>query len=114
MLNKTLRVAFVAFAATLLAQTSAVQAQEEVWKYGGRIDEINYAHQRIMVNDLSLQLTGSSRLFSAEGKRIDASDLAIGNTVGVNFEILPGVGRALIELQIYPDGTQPRLDHEEE
>lgn len=114
MFNNVLRTALFAAAVTLLSQTGAAQAEEKVWMHAGRIDTIDHVHQRMVVNDLSMKLTGSSQLFSVERKPIAASDLAVGAIVGIDYERLPGIGRVLVELQIYGPGSKPRLDSDGE
>lgn len=114
MFTKVIRTAMLATAVTFLAQVGAVQAQQKAWMYGGQIDKIDHANHIIMVNDLPLQYTATSLMYSHGRKPIAAAELTVGDTVGVNFKTQPGMGRVITEIQRYRPGTKPRLDNSDE
>lgn len=114
MYNKVSRIALLGILQGLLLVAGGAMAQEKSWMYAGPIDRVDAVQQKIMVNDLEMQLTGSSRLLSAKGTPITTGELKVGTVVGVNFAQLPGTGRVLVELQVYPRGKKPRLDNEDE
>lgn len=86
---------------------------EKYWMHAGAIDSISYDKGRIIVDDLELIVIATSKTSDSSGKPLALPFLKKGNIVGVNYTMLPGIGRVLVKLQVYPAGSTPRTDSED-
>jgi len=75
--------------------------------YVGNIDQLDLKSQTVIVNDLMLKITASSKISSYRGGDISARLLKPGDLVGVNAEYSPQMGRLITELHVYPDNAKP-------
>lgn len=103
-LKKLLSLGLLAMALALTVPAHA----EKLWDHVGKIDSINGAQQTLMINDLPLKVTASTRFYSAGGTKLTFSDLKRGQMVGCLIEHVPGIGSVVTELRVYPANSRPR------
>lgn len=86
---------------------------ERGWMHVGQVDALDLQAQTVMIDDLTLKLTASSKIYASDGREISARLIQKGSVVGADSEYLTGIGRVIVELRIYPNGSMPRTEDED-
>jgi len=102
-------VALIAF----LSGSEMIYAAEKAWMHAGRIDVVDYKNGYLSVNDFSLRALATSKILSSSGKPLALHFVRKGVMVGVDYEIVPGVGQVITKMQLYSSGKKPRTDNED-
>lgn len=95
-------------AIVMLCLTAVANADGRIRAHVGKIDAIDHQRYQIVVGDLPLKLTATTKIFSPEHKPMLIGELKKGSSVACKVLWRPGSGLVVTELKQLKSGELPR------